>query len=63
MNADGLLYIVKDIEAGPRQLTKEEETKFGGTIKQLSRLRPRPNAPNYKKEKGVKIKVIEKEEE
>ena len=63
VNADGLLYIIKNCEIEPRPLTREEEIKFGGKIKSLVRVKPRPSNPNYKKEKGVTIKVVEKEEE
>ena len=67
VNSDGLLYIIKQTAIQPRELTKEEEITFGGKIK--SYVRPtRGRAPvthhqPQKKEKGIKITVVEKKEE
>lgn len=66
VSADGLLYIIKQTGIQPRELTKDEEIIFGGKIK--SYVRPtRGRAPiatqTQKKEKGIKITVVEKKEE
>lgn len=68
VNSDGLLYIIKQTGIEPRELTKEEEKIFGGKIKNVIRpTRGRPNqhilTNNLKKEKGITIKVVEKEKE
>jgi hypothetical protein len=57
VNTDGLLYIVKKVGLDPRPLTREEEIKFGGTVKEFSR-RYRPRTNVAKKERGVTIKVV-----
>ena len=65
VNADGLLFIIKSAKKEPRALTRDEEIKFGGKIKpNLTKIR-RTTAKTYqpKKEKGVTIKVVEKEEQ
>jgi hypothetical protein len=42
VNADGLMFVIKSSKKQPRNLTKEEQTKFGGNIK-----------PNVKTTKGL----------
>jgi hypothetical protein len=58
VNTDGLLYIMKNGADQHRELTKEEEQKFGGTIKPVI-IRNKPRS-NHKEAKSMKIKVIEK---
>lgn len=58
VNSDGLLYIIKNGTDHHRELTKEEEQKFGGTIKPII-IRNKPRT-NHKEAKSMKIKVIEK---
>ena len=65
VNSDGLLYIIKQTGIEPRELTKDEEIIFGGKIKAY--VRPtRGRAPvtsqPQKKEKSLKITVVEKKE-
>lgn len=63
VNSDGLLYIIKQTGIEPRELTKEEESIFGGKIKHYVRPTKGRSAPSasIKKEKGISIKVVEKE--
>lgn len=56
VNSDGLLYIVKNGNDQHRELTKEEELKFGGTVKPII-VRNKPRV-NQKEAKTMKIKVI-----
>jgi hypothetical protein len=61
VNSDGLLYIVKQTGVEPRELTKEEETTFGGKIKTVIRPtkgRGPVSSHPQKKEKGMTIKVV-----
>lgn len=64
VNTDGLLYIVKDGRELPRMLTKEEEIKFGGTIREIGQsgeVKTRKEGGREKvkeKEKGVTITVV-----
>ena len=64
VNSDGLLYIVKQTGIEPRELTKDEEIIFGGKIKSYVRPTrgrvPIPSSQPQKKEKGIKITVVEK---
>lgn len=60
VNSDGLLYIVKDRTVGPRELTKTEETAFGGKLKAPKAVRAK-NVPPAKKEKAMSITVVQRE--
>ena len=63
VNADGLLYVLKNGGEEPRELTKEEEKKFGGVVRPaVVRNNVRGNAQK-KEAPMMKIMVVEKEME
>ena len=64
---DGVVFIVKDKTKKLRNLSKEEQIKFGGTFKESSAKSKTSTykPPQSKQEKGVKITVkrMDKKEE